>query len=62
MMKFIGWLVVGGLFIAATFFSRPDLGLGEGQKGTYLGRMASDAQISGNVARDLQGRAGTQRY
>ena len=62
MIKFIGWCAVGVLFVAATFSSRPDLGVSEGQKGTYLGRLASDSQISANVVRDLQGRAAVQRY
>ena len=60
--KTLGWIVVGVLAVIVIMSSRPEPGLPEGAKGSYLGRTIADAQ-GGAKVEDLNKRAGTvQRY
>jgi hypothetical protein len=56
------WVVAGVLLVALIFFSRTDQGMKDGDKGSYLGRMASDTALPANQAQALAGRTATQRY
>lgn len=58
------WMIVAAVIVAVLFASsRPDEGIKEGQKGSYLGRAVADrAQVSDADTKTLVGRAEPQRY
>lgn len=61
--KTIWMIVFAVLAVVLIAFSRPDDGLKEGMKGSYLGRAVGDrAQVSEADIKTLVSRAAPQRY